>query len=54
MEFADLKGEAGINWNSLTALGCDVGSAEVKAVLQKGWLRFYPIETTVNGGKLHL
>jgi translocation and assembly module TamB len=54
MRFSELKGEASLNWKSLKAHGCDVGPAEVKAILQQGWLQLYPIETTLNGGKLRL
>jgi hypothetical protein len=54
MHLSDLKGQASLNWKSLKAHGCDVGPAEVKAVLQQGWLQLYPIQTTLNGGKLRL
>ncbi len=54
LSFRDLKGEAGLHWKSLKAHGCEVGPAQMKAVLQQGWLQFYPVETTLNGGKLRL
>jgi translocation and assembly module TamB len=54
LSFRELKGEASLHWKSLRALGCDVGPAEAKAVLQQGWLQLYPIETTLNGGKLRI
>ncbi len=54
MHFAELKGEAGMHWTKLVAFGCDVGPAEVKSVMQRGWLQLYPINTTLNGGKLSL
>ena len=52
VQFTELKGEAGLNWKSMKALGCDVGPAEVKAIVQVGWFQLYPIETTFNNGKL--
>lgn len=54
MHFTELKGEAGLEWKSLKAYGCDVGKADVRAILQKGWFQLYPIETSINGGKLRL
>jgi hypothetical protein len=54
VSFAQLKGGASLNWQSLHAHGCDIGPAEAKAVLQQGWLQLYPIEATLNGGKLRL
>lgn len=49
-----LRGEAGISWESLRAYGCVVGPAEVRACMQQGWLQTFPIEATLNGGKLRL
>ena len=46
MHFNGLQGEAGLSWKSMKALGCDIGPAEVKAILQQGWFQLYPIETT--------
>lgn len=54
LRLTELKGDAAISWKSLHALGCDVGPAEVRAVAQQGWLQLYPIETSLNGGKLRL
>ena len=54
MSLRELTGDAALHWKSLRALGCDIGPADVKAVVQQGWLQFYPIETTLNGGKLRL
>lgn len=54
LRFTELKGEVNANWKSLKAHGCDVGTADVKAILQQGWLQVYPIETSLNGGKLRL
>ncbi len=54
LRFNELKGDAALSWKSLKAYGCDVGPAEVKAVMQQGWLQSYPIETTINSGKLRL
>jgi hypothetical protein len=54
MHFTELKGEASASWKSLHALGCDVGPAEAHAIVQQGWLQLYPIETTLNGGKLRV
>jgi translocation and assembly module TamB len=52
LRFTELQGDVGVNWKSLQALGCEVGPAEMRAVLQKGWFQLYPIETTINKGKL--
>ena len=52
--FNKLQGEASVGWKSLTAFGCVVGPADVKAVMQQGWLQTYPIDTTINMGKLRL
>lgn len=49
-----LKGEMGLSWQAVHTHGCDVGPAEVRACLQQGWFQLYPIETTINEGKLHL
>jgi hypothetical protein len=54
MHFSELKGQASLNWKSLKAHGCDVGPAEVRAILQQGWLQLYPLEATLNGGKLRV
>jgi translocation and assembly module TamB len=50
----ELKGNIDANWTSLHALGCDVGPVDWKAIVRQGWLQVYPIETTLNGGKLRL
>jgi hypothetical protein len=51
---ARLKGEAGLNWQSLQAMGCQVGPAELRGQLSGGWFRAAPIEATLNQGRLHL
>lgn len=51
---ARLKGEAGLNWQALQAMGCQVGSAELRGQLSDGWFRAAPIEATLNQGRLHL
>ena len=35
---------------SLHMLGCDVGPAQAKLIMQQGWLQLYPLETTLNDG----
>lgn len=54
IHYTHLRGEAGLSWESLRAYGCVVGPAEVRACLQQGWLQTFPIEATLNGGKLRL
>ncbi len=54
LRFTALKGNVGLHWKSLKTYGCDIGAAELKAIAQQGWLQFYPIETTLNGGKMRL
>ncbi len=49
-----LTGDAALRWRSLTALGCEVGPADLRLCLQKGWLQWFPAEATVNGGRLRL
>jgi hypothetical protein len=49
-----LSGEAGLNWQSLQALGCQVGPAELRGRLADGWFRASPIDATLNQGRLHL
>ncbi len=49
-----LTGEATLGWRSLRAAGCEVGPAELRFCLQQGWLQLYPVETTLNGGRLRL
>ena len=51
---ARLKGEAGMNWQSLQALGCQVGPADLRGQMSDGWFRAAPIEATLNQGRLHL
>jgi translocation and assembly module TamB len=52
---AGLKGEVALGWQAVQAYGCAVGSASVSAkMLGDGWVRFDPIETTFNQGKLKL
>jgi hypothetical protein len=54
MQARGLRGDAVLAWDSLHAMGWDVGPANLRLILQKGWLQLYPLETTVNGGKLQL
>ncbi len=54
MTLKELKGNAGLSWTKVEALGCDIGPADLKAVMQMGWIQVYPIETTLNEGKLKL
>jgi hypothetical protein len=54
LQLRDLHGDAAVAWQSLHALGCDVGPVELRVCLQKGWLQLYPVDTTLNGGRLHL
>ncbi|MGH7223968.1 MAG: hypothetical protein ACRELF_12125, partial [Gemmataceae bacterium] len=49
-----LHGDAGLNWQCLQALGCQVGTADLRGELNGGWLRIAPIETTLNQGRLRL
>jgi hypothetical protein len=49
-----LKGEAAMSWQSVRTHGCSVGPAELRACVQQGWFQLYPVETTLNGGKLRL
>jgi hypothetical protein len=51
---ARLSGEAGLSWQSLQALGCQVGPAEFHGRLADGWFRASPIDATLNQGRLHL
>ncbi len=49
-----LRGEAGLAWQSLQAMGCQVGPADLHGRLADGWFRVSPIDTTLNQGRLHL
>jgi translocation and assembly module TamB len=49
-----LRGEAGLNWQELQALGCQVGAAELRGVLGNGWFRAAPIDAAFNRGRLRL
>jgi hypothetical protein len=52
---AGLKGEGSLGWQAVQAYGCAVGPAAVQAkMLGDGWVRFDPVETTFNQGKLKL
>jgi hypothetical protein len=51
---ARLHGDAGMNWQSLGAMGCQVGAAELRGRLADGWFRAAPIEATLNQGRLRL
>jgi hypothetical protein len=54
LQFRDLHGQAAVTWQSVHALGCDVGPADLDFRLQKGWLQLMPIATTLNGGQLRV
>ncbi|HEY7310036.1 MAG TPA: DUF748 domain-containing protein [Gemmataceae bacterium] len=49
-----LHGDAGLNWQSLGAMGCQIGAAELRGRLADGWFRAAPIEATLNEGRLRL
>ena len=49
-----LHGDAGLNWQSLQALGCQVGAADLRGQLNGGLLHIAPIEATLNQGRLRL
>jgi hypothetical protein len=49
-----LRGEAGMSWQSLQTMGCQVGPADLRGKLADGWFRAAPIEATLNQGRLHL
>jgi translocation and assembly module TamB len=51
---ARLHGDASLSWQSLQALGCQVGAADVRGQLSDGWLRLAPIEAALNQGRLRL
>jgi hypothetical protein len=48
------RGDAGLSWQSLQAMGCEIGAADLRGRLADGWLRLAPIETTLNQGRLRL
>jgi translocation and assembly module TamB len=52
--FGRLHGDMGLNWQSLQALGCQVGPSELRGQLNGGCFRTAPLETTLNQGRLHL
>jgi hypothetical protein len=54
LQVRELHGDAAVAWQSLQTLGCDVGPAELRLCLQRGWLQLYPVHTTLNGGQLYL
>ncbi|MHB1422083.1 MAG: translocation/assembly module TamB domain-containing protein [Gemmataceae bacterium] len=47
-------GDAALSWQTLQALGCQIGPAELRSQLSGGWLRLAPVETTLNLGRLRL
>jgi translocation and assembly module TamB len=49
-----LHGDAAVNWQTLQALGCQIGAAELHGQLASGSFRAAPIEATLNQGRLHL
>jgi hypothetical protein len=49
-----LRGEADLSWQSLQAMGCQIGAADLKGRLADGWFRTAPIEATLNQGRLRL
>ena len=52
---ANWKGEWSIGWQSMQVLGCSIGSVVLQArMLGDGWVRFTPVETTLNRGTLRL
>ena len=51
---AALTGEASLGWKSATLYGFPVGPADLRARLDKGWLRAEPVEAAVSGGRLRL
>ena len=54
VQIHDLKGDAALSWQSIEALGCTVGPTDLRFCLQQGWLQLYPIDTSLNGGRLRL
>ncbi|HTU92119.1 MAG TPA: hypothetical protein VMF69_18700, partial [Gemmataceae bacterium] len=51
---ARLHGDAGLSWQALQALGCQIGSAELHGQLSNGCFRTGPIEAMLNQGRLRL
>jgi len=49
-----LRGEAGMNWQTLQAMGCQIGASDLRGQLADGWFRAAPIEATLNQGRLRL
>jgi translocation and assembly module TamB len=49
-----LRAEAGVSWQSLQAMGCQIGPADMRGRLAEGWLRASPLEATLNQGRLRL
>jgi hypothetical protein len=49
-----LSAEASFHWTAANFYGFQAGPAELQAYLKDGWLRFHPVETTVNGGRLRV
>jgi translocation and assembly module TamB len=43
-----------LRWQSLQALGCQIGAGELHGQLDSGCFRIAPIEATLNQGRLHL
>lgn len=51
---ARLHGDAGLAWQTLQALGCQIGAADLHGSWSEGSFRAGPIEATLNRGRLHL
>ncbi len=49
-----LHGDAALGWQSLQALGCQIGPAEARGTFAAGSFRAAPIEATLNRGRLQL
>jgi translocation and assembly module TamB len=49
-----LHGDAALGWQTLQALGCQIGPVEARGTLTSGSFRAAPIEATLNRGRLHL
>jgi hypothetical protein len=49
-----LAGNAALEWQTLKAYGFDVGTAELKANINDGFVKMSPVEATFGGGKVKL
>jgi hypothetical protein len=50
----ELKGEAGVGWQSAHAFGFDLSAAAIDARLQQQMVAIQPLDLQLSGGKLHL